>query len=368
MRVLVVGGAGYIGSVTSLHLLACGHEPVVLDNLSKGHRESVPRGIAFVNADFGNRRALDELLQAQPIDAVMHFGALSLVGESVKEPGKYFNNNVSKGLVLLDCLLEHGVQHFVFSSTAAVYGEPAATPIAEDFPLTPSNPYGDSKLAFEKILKWYAQAYDLKYTSLRYFNAAGATEDVGEDHHGETHLIPLVLKVALGQREHIAVYGDDYDTADGTCIRDYIHVSDLASAHVVALEHMIKSGNSQVFNLGNGIGFSVRQIIEAARKVTGHPIPEIVTPRRAGDPSILVASNEKIKKMLNWQPQYSDVEKIIGDAWRWHQKYPLGYEGAQTAKTESGKIETGSAKSGVSRAAEKCGAEESSVPNPTGSQ
>jgi UDP-glucose 4-epimerase len=350
MKVLVVGGAGYIGSITTRHLLNCGHEPIVLDNLSKGHQESVPDHITFVKADFGDRQTLSELLRRQPIDAVIHFGALSLVGESIQEPGKYFDNNVSKGLDLLDCLLEHGVKHFVFSSTAAVYGEPTSTPIEEDFPLTPTNPYGDSKLAFEKILKWYGQAHDLKYTSLRYFNAAGATDDVGEDHDGETHLIPLVLKVALEQRDQIAIYGDDYDTADGTCIRDYIHVSDLASAHVVALEQMITTGTSQIFNLGNGVGFSVRQIIDAARKVTGHKIPQRVTPRRAGDPSILVASNEKIKRILGWQPKFVDVEKIIADAWLWHQKFPHGYKGIKSPQDTAGSAGLESSKTSAGRA------------------
>ena len=335
MKVLVVGGAGYIGSVTTHHLLACGHTPVVLDNLSLGHRESLPRGVSLVEGDFGDGRLLCEALSAHKIEAVMHFGAHSLVGESVKDPDKYFHNNVAKGLVLLNSLREYSVQYFVFSSTAAVYGEPTSTPIEEDFPLTPTNPYGDSKLAFEKILNWYSQAYGLKYISLRYFNAAGATDEVGEDHHGETHLIPLVLKVALGQRDHINVYGDDYDTADGTCIRDYIHVSDLARAHVIALDKMVQEGKSDIFNLGNGVGFSVWQIVETARKVTGHPIPARMVARRAGDPSILVASNEKIKRCLGWQPAYSDVEKIIGDAWRWHQKHPQGYGRVETSAAVS---------------------------------
>ncbi len=335
MKVLVIGGAGYIGSVTTAELLSSGHEAIVLDNLSRGHRRSVPQGATFFQADFGDRQKLEELFANQssgltrtsgPIDAVMHFGALSLVSESVNDPSKYFDNNLSKGLVLLDCLREHDIKNFVFSSTAAVYGEPAVTPIAEDCLLAPTNPYGESKLAFEKILKWYSQAYGLRYTSLRYFNAAGATADLGEDHLGETHLIPLVLQVALGQADRISVYGDDYDTADGTCIRDYIHVRDLALAHVAALEAMIDTGSSQIFNLGNGVGFSVKQIIECARKITGHAIPYVISSRRPGDPSILIASNEKIKRTIGWQPRFSDVNQVIGDAWNWHQKYPSGYQ------------------------------------------
>lgn len=325
MRVLVVGGAGYIGSVTVEQLLQSGHEVVVLDNLSRGHSQSVPLAAKFVNGDFGNEKDLSAIFDAEKIEAVMHFGALSLVGESVEQPALYFRNNVTNGLILLETMLKHKVHKFVFSSTAAVYGEPHSSPITEDFPLVPTNPYGDSKLAFEKVLKWYAAAYGLMYAALRYFNAAGATNVVGEDHNPETHLIPVVLQVARGQRPHLTIYGDDYPTADGTCIRDYIHVKDLASAHLLAVENLKRAGQSSVFNLGNGNGFSVNQVVAEARKVTGHAIPTQVGPRRPGDPSTLVASHNKIQQELGWQPELGSLATIIGDAWRWHQKFPQGY-------------------------------------------
>jgi UDP-glucose 4-epimerase len=262
---------------------------------------------------------------SEKVDAVMHFAALSLVGESVEKPALYFENNVSKGLKLLNAMLSSGVDKLIFSSTAAIYGEPSKSPITEDFPLIPTSPYGDSKLVFESMLKWYSGAYKMRYVSLRYFNAAGADGGCGEDHNPESHLIPLVLQVALGKRKKVTIFGDDYPTPDGTCIRDYIHVKDLADAHVKALEHLAVTGEDAIFNLGQGKGSSVREVIDVARKVTHHPIPADIGPRRAGDPSVLVASNELIQKVLGWSPKYSDLETIIGDAWSWHQAHPDGY-------------------------------------------
>ena len=323
MKILVVGGAGYIGSVTVERLLAAGHEVVVFDSLLKGHQDAVPAGVPFVQGDMGNAQDLQRAFSAHPIDAVMHFAALSLVGESVTHPAKYFRNNVANGLVLLDTMLEFGVKKIVFSSTAAVYGEPEKQPIEEDDPHNPTNPYGESKLAFEKALKWYERAYGLRYATLRYFNACGATDDCGEDHDPETHLIPLILQVAQGKRSHIGIYGEDYPTPDGTCVRDYVHVVDLADAHVKALG--ILDERSGTFNLGNGTGFSVKQVIEAARRVTGHPIPTQGQPRRAGDPAVLVASSVRIREQLGWDPQYAEIDTIIADAWRWHQRHPDGY-------------------------------------------
>ena len=334
MRILVVGGAGYIGGITGQYLMQNGHEVVVFDNLSRGHREGVPAGAKFVEGDMANLADLAHVLDGQNIEAVMHFAALSLVGESVEHPAKYFRNNVANGLNLLDVMLRCGVKKFVFSSTAATYGEPETSPILEDFPHVPTNPYGESKLAFEKVLKWYSNAYGLHYASLRYFNAAGASDPLGEDHSPESHLIPVVLEVARGKRSHITVFGDDYPTPDGTCIRDYIHVKDLASAHLKALLHICEKSENVIFNLGQGNGASVKEIIDVARKVTGHPIPAQVGPRRAGDPAVLVASNEKIQKVLGWKPQFSDLETIIGDAWKWHQAHPNGYE-RQKSETRS---------------------------------
>jgi UDP-glucose 4-epimerase len=325
MKVLVVGGAGYIGSVTVEQLLADGHEVIVLDNLCRGHKEAVSSKAKFVQGDMGNIDDVNGIFKSENIDAVMHFGALSLVGQSVEQPAVYFRNNVSNGMTLLDAMLANGVKKFVFSSTAAVYGEPHSSPITEDFPLVPTSPYGDSKLAFEKILKWYANAYGLMYTALRYFNVAGATETAGEEHDPETHLIPLVLQVARGDRPHVTIFGDDYQTPDGTGIRDYIHVKDLANAHLLAVKALKTPGQSSVYNLGSGTGFSVKQIIEVAINVTGKEIPTQTGPRRAGDPSILVASSQKIQEELGWSPQFGSLETIIGDAWKWHQKNPKGY-------------------------------------------
>ena len=326
MRILVVGGAGYIGSITARRLLASGHDVVVLDNLSRGHKEAVSAGAEFVQGDLGDTNIVSTIFNKHKIDAVMHFAALSLVGESCQQPAAYYENNVVKGLSLLNSMRNHGVDKFIFSSTAAVFGEPAVSPILENFPLAPTNPYGDTKLAFEKALLWYSQAYGLKYVALRYFNAAGADGDLGEDHEPETHLIPVVLQVARGKREKVTVFGDDYKTADGTPIRDYIHVKDLASAHVLAVEYLAAGGSCDVFNLGSGNGYSVKEIIEATRRVTNHPIPVQIGPRRPGDPPVLIASSEKIQRILGWKPQHAAIETIIGDAWAWHQKHPSGYK------------------------------------------
>jgi UDP-glucose 4-epimerase len=325
MKILVVGGAGYIGSVTVEQLVEHKHEVIVLDNLCRGHAKAITGKAKFVQGDMGSADDLNAIFKADRIDAVMHFGALSLVGQSVEQPSEYFRNNVSNGITLLDVMLSHGVKKFVFSSTAAVYGEPHTSPITEDFPLTPTSPYGDSKLAYEKILKWYANAYGLMYAALRYFNVAGATECAGEEHDPETHLIPLVLQVARGDRPFVTIFGDDYPTPDGTGIRDYIHVKDLAHAHLLAVEHLKTPGQSDVYNLGSGTGFSVKQIIEVATKVTGKQIATRIGPRRAGDPSILIASSQKIQKELGWTPKYGALETIIGDAWNWHRNNPKGY-------------------------------------------
>jgi UDP-glucose 4-epimerase len=314
MRVLVTGGAGYIGSVVSEQLVNDGHEVVVYDNLSKGHRDAVVAGARFVEGDLLDADKLRETLNG--IDAVIHMAAFSLVGESVEKPSKYYHNNVVAGLVLLDAMRDCGVKRIVFSSTAATYGEPEAQPIFESAPTNPTNPYGESKLAFEKAMHWYEQAYALRYASLRYFNAAGASEKCGEDHDPETHIIPITLQVAAGKRPHVEIYGDDYPTADGTCVRDYIHVIDLARAHILALD--VLSERSAIYNLGcGGDGYSVRDVIETARRVTGKEIPVRMGPRRAGDPAVLIASSDKIKSELGWQPQFQDLGVIIESAWRW---------------------------------------------------
>ena len=325
MNVLVVGGAGYIGSVTVEELLKNKHQVTVLDNLSRGHRKAVPAEAVFVPGDLGDAKVLEALFAKTKFDAVMHFAAHSLVGESVEQPALYFKNNVSNGLVLLDTMIKHDVKKFVFSSTAATYGEPQVSPITEDVPNAPTNPYGDSKLAFEKVLKAYARAYGLMYAALRYFNAAGATEKCGEDHSPETHLIAVLMQVANGERSHITIFGDDYATKDGTCVRDYIHVVDLADAHLKAVENLKTPGQSDIFNLGNGNGFTVNEVLEAARKVTGHKIPAQIGPRRPGDPANLVASSQKIKQTLGWNPKRAQLSDIIGDAWQWKQANPQGY-------------------------------------------
>ncbi|UZQ85215.1 UDP-glucose 4-epimerase GalE [Thermoclostridium stercorarium] len=327
MAILVPGGAGYIGSHTVLELLEAGEEVVVIDNLFKGHREAVLGG-KFYQGDLRDSEFLDRVFSENEIEAVIDFAAFSLVGESVSEPLAYYNNNVMATMVLLEKMRDYGVRYIVFSSTAATYGEPENIPIMETDKTEPTNPYGETKLAVEKMLKWCDKAYGIKYTCLRYFNAAGAHESgkIGEDHTPETHLIPIVLQTALGQREAVYVFGNDYDTPDGTCIRDYIHVTDLADAHILALNRLRNGGESTVYNLGNGMGFSVKEVIETARKVTGKPIREEVTGRRPGDPAILVASSEKIKKELGWSPKYTTLESIIESAWKWHSSHPNGYK------------------------------------------
>ena len=317
MRVLVTGGAGYIGSIVADQLLHNGHSVTVLDNLSKGHREAVPAGAEFVLGDTGDTAGLDPLFQAGRFDAVMHFAAFIEAGESMEVPAKYFDNNTAHALTLLKAVLKHRVARFVFSSTAAVYGEPQHIPITEEDALKPTNPYGESKLMVERMLGWFHRIHGLRYSSLRYFNAAGATGGRGEAHNPETHLIPLVLQVALGQREQISIYGTDYPTQDGTCIRDYIHVADLAAAHLLALDGL-EQHSQLIFNLGSGNGFSVREVIEVARQVTGHTIPAVEAPRRPGDAAVLVASSEKIRRVLGWQPQHSSIEDIVRSAWEWH--------------------------------------------------
>ena len=322
MRIFVTGGAGYIGSVTAELLLDEGHEVAILDNLIEGHRRAVDSRAQFIQGDLADRDQIERALSNTRPDAVMHFAAYALVPESMRDPSKYFRNNVSNGLNLLDAMLTTGVQRIIFSSTCALFGPPDRVPIDETAPARPANPYGESKLAFEKILRWYDQVHGLKFVCLRYFNAAGATEDLGEDHRPETHLIPNVLKVALGQRPSLEIYGTDYETPDGTCIRDYIHVVDLAHAHILALG----ATASGFYNLGTGGGSSVKEVIAACRKITGRQIDTIEKPRRPGDPPRLIASSEKIKKELGWQPQFQSLDVIIETAWAWHQKFPDGYE------------------------------------------
>ena len=325
MRVMVTGGAGYIGSVVSEELLRDGHDVVVYDNLQKGHRQAVVAPAQFVLADLADKAKLEETLSAHRIEAVIHMAADSLVAESCEQPAKYYRNNVVAGLTLLEAMRETGVAQLVFSSTAATYGEPEKQPIEETDPNRPTNPYGESKLAFERALRWYDEAYGLRYGSLRYFNAAGASEQCGEDHDPESHLIPIALQVAAGTRATIEVYGDDYPTPDGTCVRDYIHVIDLARAHILALGALGRG--SCIYNLGcGGAGYSVNEVLEAARDVTGKDIRAIVGARRAGDPSVLIASSEKIKRELGWQPQFQDLRVIIESAWRWMQAHPSGYD------------------------------------------
>lgn len=320
--ILVVGGAGYIGSHMVLDLLQAGHEVVVLDNLSRGHRDLLVGG-AFIEGDLGDARLLDDIFSRHRISAVMHFAAFSLVGESVTKPLDYYRNNVAKTVELLAAMARHRVRYFIFSSTAAVYGEPRAmAPLQESSPCLPTNPYGATKLTVERMLADNAVASDFRYVSLRYFNAAGADPSgrLGERHEPETHLIPLVLKVATGERESIHLYGTDYPTPDGTCIRDYVHVSDLTQAHLLALEHLLKGGSSAVYNLGNSVGYSVREVIETARRITTHPIPGVETDRRAGDPAFLVADSSSIRRELCWRPRCENLAAIIETAWTWHRK------------------------------------------------
>ncbi|MBZ4646330.1 MAG: UDP-glucose 4-epimerase [Petroclostridium sp.] len=326
MAILVTGGAGYIGSHTVAELIDANEEVVVLDNLQKGHKAAVLGGKLY-QGDLRDDEFLDKVFKENEIESVIHFAADSLVGESVGEPLKYYNNNVVSTLKLLTKMKECGVNRIVFSSTAATYGEPENIPILETDKTQPTNPYGETKLAVEKALKWADNAYGIKYASLRYFNAAGAhiSGKIGEDHSPESHLIPIILQVALGKREAISIFGDDYNTPDGSCIRDYIHVTDLAQAHILALKKLRNGGNSDVYNLGNGTGFSVKEVVEIAREVTGINIKAVIAARRPGDPAILVASSERIQRELNWQPKYNDLRTIIETAWNWHKNHPNGF-------------------------------------------
>jgi UDP-glucose 4-epimerase len=325
MKILVTGGAGYIGSIVSVELLRAGHQVVVYDNLSHGHRRAVPKGAEVIIGEVGDREALGRAFQQHHPEAVMHFAALIEAGESMRAPERYFRTNTAATLTLLECMLQHGCRRLVFSSTAALYGNPERTPIEEDAPLRPTNAYGESKLLVERMLTWFHRIHRLRYASLRYFNAAGGAGELGEDHQPESHLIPLVLQVAQGKRPSIAIYGTDYETPDGTCLRDYIHVLDLASAHVLALE-ALATDDQLIYNLGNGRGFSVRQVVEMARKVTGHAIPAEDAPCRPGDSAVLVASSEKIRRELGWRPRYPELEQIVASAWEWRRQHPNGYE------------------------------------------
>jgi len=321
MKILVVGGAGYIGSVCAELLLDEEHAVAVFDNLSEGHRAAIDPRAEFIEGDLESLAQIRAALERSHPDAVMHFAASALVGESMQDPSKYFRNNIGNGLNLLDAMIATGVNQLVFSSTCAIFGPPQRLPIDETLPKNPINPYGESKLAFEKILHWYGEIHGLRFVSLRYFNAAGASEKFGEQHRIETHLIPNVLEVALGQKPHVEIYGTDYDTPDGTCIRDYIQIRDLSAAHILAL----KSTKNEFYNLGTGGGTSVREVIESCRKITGHKIPAVEKARRAGDPARLVAASEKIQRELGWQPKFQDIDAIIESAWHWHQKFPDGY-------------------------------------------
>jgi UDP-glucose 4-epimerase len=330
MKVIVTGGAGYIGATAVHSLLESGHEVVVYDNLSKGHARAVPESVQVIQGDVADRSRLEAAFREHRPEAVLHFAAWIEAGESMRIPEKYFRNNSATTLSLLEAMLATGIDKLIFSSTAALYGEPKRIPIQEDDPLEPTNAYGESKLLVERMLGWFHRIHGLRYASLRYFNAAGSDGNSGELHAPESHLIPLVLQAATGKRDHISIFGTDYPTADGTCIRDYIHVSDLADAHVLALEALDRH-DKLIYNLGNGTGFSVRQVIDAARKVTGKQIKATEAARRPGDPAVLVASSEKIRRELHWQPKYPDLEEIVSSAWEWSQKHPQGY--AELANT-----------------------------------
>ncbi len=329
MAILVLGGAGYIGSHTVYELLDAGRDVVVADNLVTGFRAAVPSQARFYQADIRDRAAMDRLFETEQIDGVIHFAAFSQVGESMTDPLKYYDNNLHGTMVLLQSMTDHGVDKIVFSSTAATYGEPEQIPILETDAATPTNCYGETKLAMEHMMSWTSRAHGLRYVALRYFNACGAHPGgaIGEAHDPETHLIPLILQVPGGKREKVFIFGDDYPTRDGTCVRDYIHVTDLAQAHILALDYLLRGGENNVFNLGNGVGFTVKEVIDTARRVTGHPIPAEVCERRAGDPAQLVASSEKAKSVLGWKPRYDDLSTIISSAWQWHSTHPNGYGG-----------------------------------------
>jgi UDP-glucose 4-epimerase len=323
MKVIVTGGAGYIGATAVQSLAESGHDCVVLDNLSKGHAQAIPDSVPFIQGDVADRELLDRVFRDHHPEAVLHFAAWIEAGESMRVPEKYFRNNSASTLTLLESMMANGVGKLIFSSTAALYGEPERIPIQEDAQLRPTNAYGESKLLVERMLAWFHRIHGFRYASLRYFNAAGSNGHSGELHEPESHLIPLVLQVASGKRESISIYGTDYPTEDGTCIRDYIHVSDLANAHVLALE-ALDQHDKLIYNLGNGTGFSVRQVIDSARRITGKAIKAVETGRRAGDPAVLVASSQKIRRELNWRPKHADLEEIISSAWQWVQKHPRG--------------------------------------------
>ena len=327
MAILVLGGAGYIGSHTVYELIDAGRDVVVADNLQTGFKAAVHPRARFYQADIRDRAAMDALFEKENIEGVIHFAASSQVGESMSAPLKYYDNNLGGTMVLLASMVAHGVDRIVFSSTAATYGEPEQVPILEGDKTQPTNCYGETKLAMEHMMSWVSRAHGLRYVALRYFNACGAHPSgaIGEAHNPETHLVPIILQVPNGQREAVGVFGDDYPTRDGTCVRDYIHVTDLAQAHILALDYLLQGGENNVFNLGNGVGFTVNEVIECARRVTGHPIPAVVSPRRAGDPAQLVASSEKARTVLGWKPRYDNLETIISTAWAWHKAHPNGY-------------------------------------------
>ena len=325
--ILVLGGAGYIGSHTVYELIDNGYDVVVADNLETGFRKAVHPKARFYQGDIRNKEFCDHVFSSEKIDAVIHFAANSQVGESMVNPLKYYDNNLGGTRTMLQSMIEHGVKYIVFSSTAATYGEPRSVPILESDPTEPTNPYGETKLAMEKMFKWVGAAHGIRFVSLRYFNACGAHESgkIGEAHAPESHLIPLILQVPNGQREFISIFGGDYPTKDGTCVRDYIHVTDLAQAHILAAQYLMDGGKSDVFNLGNGVGFTVKEVVEVARAVTGHPIPARIVERRAGDPAQLIASSEKAKKILGWNPQHAELEEIVASAWKWHKSHPHGF-------------------------------------------
>lgn len=328
MAILVLGGAGYIGSHTVYELIDSGADVVIADNLQTGYIQAVHPKARFYKGDIRDKAFLDNLFKQEKVEAVIHFAANSLVGESMVEPLKYYDNNLCGTMVLLKSMVENGIDNIVFSSTAATYGEPESIPILETDKTEPANTYGETKLSMEKMFKWVSKAHGLRYVSLRYFNACGAhvSGEIGEAHNPESHLIPIILQVPSGQREAVSVFGDDYNTKDGTCVRDYIHVTDLAQAHILAVNYLKKGNESNIFNLGNGVGFTVNEVIETARKVTGHPIPAVIAPRRAGDPATLIASSEKAKKVLGWKPEHDSLEEIIASAWKWHKNHPKGFE------------------------------------------
>ena len=325
MKVLITGGAGYVGSIVTEELLQNGYQVSVLDNLQQGHRDAVLPEAEFIKADLANNESLDKIFRSGKFDAVMHMAAETVIEFSMTDPKRYFKNNIVNGLTLLDTMLKYDVKKLVFSSSAATYGEPTSIPITENHPQLPVNSYGESKLMFERILEWYGRAYGLKYIAMRYFNAAGASDKLGEDHRPETHLIPNVLKAALFPDKSVSIFGEDYPTKDGSCVRDYVHVRDIAQAHILALTNM-SDVNGEAFNLGSGQGYSVKEIVAEAKRITGKPIRVEMKPRRAGDPAVLLASRERATKELKWQPKYTDLETIIDSAWEWMVKHPQGYD------------------------------------------